>query len=40
MKFAFYPGSVARGAAPELYKSTMLGVDKLGIQKHKVKSYK
>ena len=32
MKFAFYPGCVARGAAPELYKSTMLVVDKLGIE--------
>ena len=32
MKFAFYPGCVARGAAPELYKSTMMVVDKLGIE--------
>ena len=32
MKFAFYPGCVARGAAPELYTSTMLVLDKLGIE--------
>jgi succinate dehydrogenase / fumarate reductase cytochrome b subunit len=32
MKYAFYPGCVARGAAPELYKSTMMVVDKLGIE--------
>ena len=30
--YAFYPGCVARGAAPELYKSTMMVVDKLGIE--------
>lgn len=30
-KFAFYPGCVARGGAPELYTSTMAVADKLGL---------
>tara|TARA_B110000438_G_scaffold284730_1_gene314068 strand:+ start:157 stop:1053 length:897 start_codon:yes stop_codon:yes gene_type:complete len=37
MKFAFYPGCVARGAAPELYTSTMLVLDKLGIEVEEIK---
>ena len=36
MKFAFYPGCVARGAAPELYTSTMLVLDKLGIETEEI----
>ena len=30
-KYAFYPGCVARGGAPELYDSTMAVADKLGL---------
>jgi succinate dehydrogenase / fumarate reductase cytochrome b subunit len=32
MKYAFYPGCVARGATPELYTSTIAVCDKLGIE--------
>ncbi len=32
MKYAFYPGCVSRGGAPELYSSTMAVADKLGIE--------
>ena len=32
MKFAFYPGCAAQGACPELYQSTQLIVQKLGIE--------
>ena len=32
MKYAFWPGCVARGGAPELYTSTMLVLNKLGIE--------
>jgi succinate dehydrogenase / fumarate reductase cytochrome b subunit len=32
MKYAFYPGCVSRGAAPELLKSTVAVCDKLGIE--------
>ena len=38
MKYAFYPGCVARGAAPELYKSTMMVVDKLGIELEEIEN--
>ncbi|MBM31991.1 MAG: heterodisulfide reductase [Chloroflexi bacterium] len=31
-KYAFYPGCVARGGAPELYQSSLLVLDKLGIE--------
>jgi len=31
-KYAFYPGCVARGGAPELYDSSLLVLDKLGIE--------
>jgi succinate dehydrogenase / fumarate reductase cytochrome b subunit len=31
MKFAFYPGCASKGACPELYQSTRLVVQKLGI---------
>ena len=32
MKYAFYPGCVARGGAPELYESAMAVLDRLGIE--------
>ena len=32
MKYAFYPGCVAKGGAPELYDSTMLVTQALGIE--------
>lgn len=32
MKFAFYPGCVARGAAPELYQSASLVLKRIGIE--------
>ena len=32
MKYAFYPGCVARGATPELYTSTIAVCEKLGIE--------
>ena len=32
MKYAFYPGCVAQGAAPELYNSTIEVCRKLGIE--------
>ncbi len=32
MKFAFYPGCVARGGTPELYDSAMAVMQRLGIQ--------
>ncbi len=32
MKYAFYPGCVARGATPELYTSTIVVCDRLGIE--------
>ena len=32
MKYAFWPGCVARGAAPELYKSTLAVAQRLGIE--------
>ncbi len=32
MKYAFYPGCVSRGAAPELLKSTVAVCEKLGIE--------
>ena len=32
MKYAFYPGCVAKGGAPELYQSTRAVADKLGIE--------
>ena len=32
MKYAFYPGCVSRGGAPELYTSTMAVADKLGLE--------
>ena len=32
MKFAFYPGCVARGGTPELLSSSMAVLDKLGIE--------
>ncbi|MBI68013.1 MAG: disulfide reductase [Chloroflexi bacterium] len=32
MKYAFYPGCVSKGGAPELYTSTMTIADKLGIE--------
>jgi len=32
MKYAFYPGCVARGGAPELYDSAVAVMDKLGIE--------
>ena len=32
MKYAFYPGCVSRGAAPELYASTMEVAGRLGIE--------
>ena len=32
MKYAFYPGCVSKGGAPELYTSTMAIADKLGIE--------
>ncbi|HXC61291.1 MAG TPA: CoB--CoM heterodisulfide reductase iron-sulfur subunit B family protein, partial [Nitrospiria bacterium] len=32
MKFAFYPGCASQGACPELYQSTQLVVQKLGIE--------
>jgi succinate dehydrogenase / fumarate reductase cytochrome b subunit len=31
-RYAFYPGCVARGAAPELYQSTLKVCEKLGIE--------
>ena len=31
-KYAFYPGCVARGGAPELYDSTIAVADKLGLE--------
>ena len=34
MKYAFYPGCVARGATPELYKSTIEVCKILGIELH------
>ena len=32
MKYAFYPGCVAKGGAPELYDSTLAVCDRLGIE--------
>ena len=32
MKYAFYPGCVARGACPELYEATIAICSKLGIE--------
>ena len=32
MKYAFYPGCVARGGAPELYDSALAVMDRLGIE--------
>lgn len=32
MKYAFYPGCVARGGAPELYDSAVAVMDRLGIE--------
>ena len=32
MKFAFYPGCVARGAGPELFDSAVAVMDRLGIE--------
>ena len=32
MKYAFYPGCVARGGAPELYDSAIAVMDRLGIE--------
>ena len=32
MKYAFWPGCVALGGTPELYQSTMLVLDRLGIE--------
>ncbi|MCZ6545390.1 MAG: CoB--CoM heterodisulfide reductase iron-sulfur subunit B family protein [Chloroflexi bacterium] len=32
MKYAFWPGCVARGAAPELYKSTLAVAEHIGIE--------
>ncbi len=32
MKFAYYPGCAAKGAAPELHQSTMKVVERLGIE--------
>jgi len=32
MKYAFYPGCVARGGAPELFDATMKVADKLGLE--------
>ena len=32
MKYAFYPGCVARGGTPELYTSAMAVIDRLGIE--------
>ena len=32
MKYAFYPGCVSRGAAPELYASTMEVAGRLGLE--------
>ena len=32
MKYAFYPGCVSRGAAPELFTSTMAVCERLGIE--------
>ena len=32
MKFAFYPGCASQGACPELYQSTQLVVQRLGIE--------
>ena len=32
MKYAFYPGCIARGGTPELLSSSMAVLDKLGIE--------
>ena len=32
MRYAFYPGCVSRGAAPELYASTLEVCSRLGIE--------
>ena len=32
MKYAFYPGCVARGGAPELYDSALAVMERLGIE--------
>ena len=32
MKYAFYPGCVSRGAAPELYTATIEVCNRLGIE--------
>ena len=32
MKYAFYPGCVARGGAPELYQSTLRVAEELGLE--------
>ena len=32
MKYAFWPGCVSRGAAPELYKSTLAVAEHIGIE--------
>ena len=32
MKYAFYPGCVAKGGAPELYDSAVAVMERLGIE--------
>ena len=32
MRYAFYPGCVARGASPELYVATLEVCERLGIE--------
>ena len=38
MKYAFYPGCVARGGAPELYDSALAVMERLGIEHVEVRS--
>jgi len=39
MKYAYYPGCAAKGAAPELHQSTLKVVERLGIDIHELKAF-
>ncbi len=39
MKFAFFPGCVSRGGAPELYQSTVAVAEKIGIELEEIEGW-
>ena len=39
MKFAFFPGCVSRGGAPELYQSTIAVAEKIGIELEEIEGW-